>query len=78
MRRGVLRFFRSVRRLEVHIYAAYAAYATVVENEWMNASIGVILIIVLVILNGKVARDLLYYALQMIRDYKKSKTEIKQ
>ena len=60
------------------VYAAYAAYATVVENEWMNASIGVILIIVLVILNGKVARDLLYYALQMIRDYKKSKTEIKQ
>ena len=26
MRRGVLRMIRSVRRLEVHIYAAYAAY----------------------------------------------------
>ena len=56
-------------------YTAYASYATVAEKEWMNAGVGVILIIALTILNGKIVTALWGYATLMIKDLKKNKTE---
>ena len=56
-------------------YTAYASYATVAEKEWMNAAVGVILMVALTVLNQKVVTALWGYAAGMIKDYKKKKTE---
>ena len=55
------------------IYMGYAAYATFVQNEWENVAAGVILIVVLIIINRKVAAALCRYAAGLIKDMKKRK-----
>ncbi len=50
------------------VYIAYAAFATVTDNEWMNVASGVILIIGLMILNRKVVSALWQYAKDSVAD----------
>ena len=61
--------------VSVVCYIAYAAYATFTDNEWMNIVIGVILIIGLFILNGKVVSALWGYVTDTIKSYKGKKKE---
>ncbi len=53
--------------IAVTAYVAYASYATFTDNEWMNVSIGVILIIGLLILNRKVVGALWGYVTDMLK-----------
>ena len=57
------------------MYILYAVYATVCEKEWMNITAGVILIIVHIAVNRRVASALWGYCADTIKDMKKSKTE---
>jgi len=54
-------------------YIGYASYATVTENEWMNALIGVILIIGLMVINRKVVAALWGYVVETVTDFVKEK-----
>ena len=55
------------------VYIAYAAFATLTSNEWMNIAIGVILIVGLFILNGKVVAALWGYLTDTIKSFVDSK-----
>ena len=57
------------------VYIAYASFATVCEKEWMNITIGVILIIVHIVINRKVFCALWGYLIDALKDMKKGKTE---
>ncbi|MBO4903733.1 MAG: oligosaccharide flippase family protein [Lachnospiraceae bacterium] len=57
------------------LYMIYAAYATVSTNEWVCAGTGVGLIIVLMLINRKVAAALWGYGMDMIKDRKKRKAD---
>ena len=56
-------------------YTAYAAFATVTENEWMNVATGVILIIGLFVLNRKTVSALWGYMIDTIKGFVRSKRE---
>ena len=47
--------------LMLAVYTAYAAYATVCENEWMNIAAGCVLMLVLFVINRKVIKGLISY-----------------
>ena len=50
-------------------YTAYAAFATVTENEWLNMAIGGMLIIGMLILNRKVVTSLWEYMTATVRSF---------
>ncbi len=54
-------------------YIAYAFYATFSDNEWMNMGAGVILIILEILLNKKVAAALWGYCTDFIKNHMRSK-----
>ena len=56
-------------------YIVYAVYATITENEWMNALIGVILIFGLMMLNRKTVSALWGYCKDMITNFRKKGRE---
>ncbi|MBO4266974.1 MAG: oligosaccharide flippase family protein [Lachnospiraceae bacterium] len=58
-------------------YIIYAGYATVSTNEWISAGTGAVLIILLVLLNRRVAAALWGYCIGFIKETKKKKTEKK-
>ena len=59
--------------LMAFVYIVYAFYATVCENEWMNVAAGVILSIVHIVINRRVASALWGYAADAIKSMKKDK-----
>ena len=60
------------------VYIAYAFYATMTRNEWMNMAVGVILIIALIILNKKTAKALMGYCIEWLKSIRKSNKEKEQ
>ncbi len=54
-------------------YISYAFYATFTSDEWMNITVGVILIILEIVLNRKVAAALWGYCADFIKGHKRSK-----
>lgn len=57
------------------MYCIYAFYATVTVNEWMNALVGVILIITVCIINRKTVMALYALCHDALKDMKKKRTK---
>ncbi len=57
------------------IYIAYAFYATITSNEWMNVAVGVILIVAVCMINNKVVKALLKLCADTLKDMRKKRTK---
>ena len=57
------------------VYLGYAAYATITDNQWMSAGIGIALLAVHCLLNRKTFKALIDYAMKFIKKIKKTEVQ---